>query len=64
MNNQIVNGTITIDGVLYKAFENSFSKTWYIVKGDNCMGECVARSIKAKSAREALAIWYVKMNPI
>lgn len=50
-------GTVTIDGVTYKAFENSFNKLWYIVIGNSCSGTVVAQNIVAKSGRDAIKKW-------
>ncbi len=63
MTAQIKDGTVTIDGVLYKAFENSISHRWYIVIGERCTGQIVARNIEAKSATKALKQWIAEGGP-
>lgn len=54
---KITKGTVTVDGVLYKAFENSISRTWYIVRGEKSSDPQEARSIKATSGKKALEQW-------
>ncbi len=54
---KIVKGTITIDGVLYKAFQNTFNKKWYIVCGETCFDMQVAANIEARSAKQAIELW-------
>lgn len=53
----ITKGVAYIDGQPYKAFENTFTKEWYIVKGTTCMEQRVASGIKATSAKKALQQW-------
>lgn len=51
--------TITVNGnkTVYTAFENSFSKEWYVVEGTRSSGWVVARGIKASSPYAALRQW-------
>jgi hypothetical protein len=57
MEGKIWKGTVTIDGVTYKAFENSLNRLWKIVKGTNFFDPTVADRIKAKSGKDALTQW-------
>jgi hypothetical protein len=59
---KIVKGTVTIDGQIYKAFENSIDKTWSIYAGTSMRSDQVSGSIKAKSATEALKAWLAKLG--
>ncbi len=54
---KITKGTVILSGTLYKAFQNTYSKAWYIVQGQSCNGTQVANRIEAKSANQALEIW-------
>jgi hypothetical protein len=59
---EIKRNKVTIDGQDYKAFQNSFSKKWYIVAGCQCDCPTVMGGIKAKSGNEALKIWLTEMS--
>lgn len=54
---KITKGTVTVDGVLYKAFENSFNHLWYVVRGNKSSDPTVAHSIRATSGKKALEQW-------
>jgi len=59
---KITKGTVTVDGVLYKAFENSFNHLWYIVRGDKSSDPVEARAIKATSGKKALEQWLATLQ--
>jgi hypothetical protein len=59
---KIVKGTVTIDGQIYKAFENQVFGLWYIVKGESPKDTPVTAGIKAKSATEAIKVWLAIMS--
>ncbi len=54
---KITKGTVIYAGVLYKAFENSWDHSWYIVQGTTAGSPLVMAGIKAKSAKKALEHW-------
>jgi hypothetical protein len=59
---KISKGTVTIDGVLYKAFENSFNRLWYVVRGTKSSDPTEAHSIRATSGKKALEQWIATLQ--
>ncbi len=55
--NKPKNGSVTIDGVTYTAFMNTFSKTWYIVIGHRADDVLIDLGIKATTPNKALLAW-------
>ncbi len=51
---KITKGTVVVNGKTYKAFQNTYTKLWYIVEGVSCMDKIVWNGLKAKSAKNAL----------
>lgn len=54
---KIVKGQVTIDGQVYTAFENSFSKKWYIVRGSHSSDPVEVAGIDVRSGKKALEHW-------
>jgi len=57
MTHKIRKGIVEVEGTTYRAFENSFNHTWYVVQGTKASDMIVAKNIVAQSANKALAQW-------
>lgn len=47
-------GKVEIDNVVYKAFQNTMTKKWYVVKGEKSDAPRVVSDLRAKSSKDAL----------
>lgn len=54
---KIIQGTVTINGKLYKAFEMYHKGPWKIIQGTRHGDPEIACNIQANSARQALIKW-------
>jgi len=48
---------VKLNGQVYTAFENNFSRNWYIVRGGRSSCPVVARDIESRSASGAVKKW-------